>query len=130
MAKALTPKKNGKDDGPTKGHNVGEVHKTIRSGFDALYKLDKEIEELTAKHVEPVKDQRKETWRHLKADTDITRKILELDYKKYKIAREAKEEREEDGPAILDSMAIAHEALHPGEVVDWVEVVDRVSAGV
>ena len=115
------------EDGPTKGHNVKQITGSIRSAFNQLYLTEKAIAEADEKHLQPLKRDRTKRWRNLKAETNIDRQVLELDYKKYKLARQASEDKE-NGGEVLDAMAIAHEAMHPGEIVDWEKIVRDLDA--
>ena len=50
--------------------------------------------------------------------------MLENEYRQYKLARETIENDEPDD-STLDDIRVVHAALHPGQEVDWVEVVNR-----
>lgn len=143
MAKQLTPKKKGngsapprppadsQPEGPTTGHNLAHINGAITKGFKKIFELETMIADLTEQHLASVKKERTVTWRNLKTDTNIERTDLELDYKKYKRARIARDEMEpEEGERVLDNMKIVHEALYPGETVDMIDVLARIDAEV
>ena len=107
----------------TKSFNLQQVRHSMKRGFNQLYMVEAEIADAEDKYLADLKKKRTQLWRQLKTDTNISRKVLDLDYRKYKYARQAEEEELENGPEILDAMAIAHEAMHPGQTVDWVTIV-------
>ena len=103
-------------------HNSAARAAHINSQFAELFAIDDDIETLRAKHITPLTQERTKVWRNLKKDTDITRKVLELHYKQYALARLAAEQ-EDGGDKILDDMKEVFQALHPGGQVDWVAIV-------
>ena len=103
------------DNNDTAGHNVGARAEVIRKGYSNLLSIDAEIAAAKEKHLEPLTKERTKLWRTLKKDVDIPRKVLELDYKKLKLAKEA-----DDDSLTLDHLREVHNALHPGGQVDWI----------
>lgn len=101
-------------------HNVESRAQRIRDGFAEIYDQEREIAAEEERTMQPLKKARTKMWRNLKKDVDIPRKTLELEYKQYKLARQAVDD-ELDGT--LDDMREVFEALHPGQSVDWVSVV-------
>lgn len=102
--------------------NKGARADRINDAFDQIYQLDDDIALMEERHLKQVKQARTKAWRNLKADVNIPRKQLEPHYKLYKIARQAWEGDEAD--EVLDNMREAHEALHAGQTVDWVAVME------
>lgn len=117
---------NGAGDGTTDHeHNVQVRGDIIRGGFNEIFGLEAEIARAIEEHVEPLKKKRTKKWRDMKKDLDIPRKVLELQYKQYKMARLAHEDDDEDnGDSTLDDMREVYLALHPGETLDWIAAID------
>ncbi len=107
--------------GATKGHNIQARGAAIREAFEDLYRLDSEIAAAEDKHVEPSKKARTKRWRTIKKDVDIPRKVLELDYKKFKMRKRA--EDDDDGDT-LDHMREVSLALNPDGQYDWASGVE------
>ena len=98
--------------------NVNARRDCISKGFKDIYKIEEEIAEKTEEHIKPLKDERTKTWRNLKKDVDIPRKVLDLQYRQYKAVRAAGEDGEDDEFDILvDHLRELHLALHPGETI-------------
>ncbi len=102
--------------GATKSHNTQDRGAAIREAFEDLYRLDAEIAAAEEKHVEPSKKARTKRWRTIKKDVDIPRKVLELDYKKFRMRKRAEED--DDGDT-LDHMREVSLALNPDGQYDW-----------
>lgn len=103
--------------------NIEALHACIQYGFGDLYVVEKQIKAKEAEHLKALKDQRTKLWRNLKADTGITRKLLNADYQRYKLVRQASEGAAEDESATLnetlDNLRTVHMALHQGETTNW-----------
>jgi hypothetical protein len=105
--------------------NVGARAGVIRNGFNEMYQIDAHIAEMQEKHVKPHQKERTALWRTMKADTNIARKDLELDYKRYKRLRDAAgAENDDDLDKLVDDIREIHEALHPGQMVDWIRAIN------
>ncbi len=120
MAKRKTT--NGSESA-NKHHNKAARAATQRAAFHEIYELEMEIERLTATHIKGLKERRTELWRTLKADTNITQKVLKANYAPYKLARQAQED-EENGDKTLDDLKESFEALHEGATLDWIEAIN------
>lgn len=90
----------------------------IRDGFAAIYGVDGNIESVRAEHMTPLTELQTKKWRTLKKDLNIPRKVLELQYKQYKLAREAMADEDENNT--IENMRETFLALHPGGQVDWI----------
>ena len=108
-------------------HNIAEINSAICQTFGKVYDIEQEIARLKEQHLEALQKARSKLWRELKADTDINLKTLKAHYKPYAIARDAKEnfEDEDEAAKVLDGIKVAHEALYAGEMVDFIEVIER-----
>ena len=94
----------------------------ITATFGRVLEIDQRIEALMLKHIQPLKDQRTEEWRTLKADTGIQFTDANLLYKLYKRAELAKDMDEEaDRDRILDNLREVFESLKAGEQLDWLD---------
>lgn len=110
-------------DGPTTGHNVAQINETISAGFEEVYKLDCEIDRAIERHVQKTKDARKKKMRNIKADTNVNLKVLNVGYKTFKMAQDAKND-EETGAETLDMMRIMYGAMQAGEQLDWLSAIE------
>lgn len=108
-------------------HNIADINSAICQTFGQVYDIEQEIDRLKEQHLEALQKKRSKLWRELKADTDINLKTLKAHYKPYAIARDAKEnfEDEDEAGKVLDGIKIAHQALYAGETVDFIEVIER-----
>lgn len=114
-------------DAPEGGRlSNGEARKAaIREGFAERHRIEQDIERLKEQHIKPLQDERKKLMRNLKADTDISRKVLDAEYKLYKIAADSQSfENEDEGDGVLDDLREVHSALHPGDQLDWVAAIN------
>lgn len=109
--------------------NIGARSVVIRSGFKELLRLDEDIAAATAKHIDPLKKLRTKAFRTLKKDTDITRKVLDVHYRLFKLANHAAVDAEDDG-LTLDNMREVFNAMHPGGQLDWLKALDGDNAEV
>ena len=128
MAEQLKAVDGGKaDDAPEEGGtrlNSAARKQIIRSTFEQAFDLEMQIADLTAQHIQKFKDEKTKLWREAKADLDITRKILDAQYKNFKLAKQAQLfDDENDSAKAMDDMKEVFQALHPGQVVDWVDIV-------
>ena len=71
--------------------SIVELPDAIKASFETIYRYEKTIEALHAKHIEPVAAERTAVWRDLKAGADMTRKDLELGYRIFKRWQEAQD---------------------------------------
>lgn len=113
------------DSGPLT--NVEALHDCIKMGFDDLYVVEKQIKAKEAEVLSGLKAQRTKLWRQLKADTGITRKLLSVEYARYKLVRQAADGSDEDAEAYAetqDNLRTVHMALFKGESVDWVKALE------
>ncbi len=122
MARKMTPTNgDGGGLGPVSGqHNVAARRAVLRTGFKELYAIDCDIRDETAKRIDGLKTARTRKWRQLKTDLDIDRQILGLDYKKFKLERDAENSDAGNGK-VIDGFREIHEALAEGGMVDWVD---------
>lgn len=105
--------------------NVAARRTVIRKGFRSIYSVEKQIADLTEKHLAKLRQERTKLWRDLKAATDIPRKQMKPDYDKFKLAMESRDYLADDeGERLLDNLREVHNALHPGETVDWVALME------
>ena len=100
----------------------------IRTAFAEIYQLEEDIADLHDEHLKPLKEERTKKWRNIKADLDIPRKVIELEYKRYKAVRQATENGEDpDARArVTDALRELHLALHQGETLNWVAAMERI----
>ena len=99
----------------------------IRTAFDEIYELEKEIVEIHDEHIKPLKETRTKKWRNIKADLNIPRKVIDLEYRRYKAVRQAQEEADdpEARDNIVDALRELHLALHQGETLNWVAALEK-----
>ena len=98
----------------------------IRDGFAQIYATEAEIAEMEAEYVTPLKKGRTKKWRDLKKNLDIPRKVLEGEYRQYKLARQALDN--EDDTGTIEKMRETFLALHPGGQVDWIAALSTPAA--
>ena len=104
--------------------NVAARRNSITKGFSDLYKIEEKIADLTAKHIKELKDMKTKTWRNLKKDVDIPRKVLDLQYREYKAVRDASAGENDELDTLIDQLHELHLALHQGETIDWVKAIE------
>lgn len=110
--------------------NAGNRAEVIRNGFAQMIEIDDHIAAMEEKHVKPHKKERTELWRTMKADTNIARKIMESQYKQYKLLHEARcSDADGDFDKVLDDLREVFEALHPGGQLDWIAALQGDGAG-
>lgn len=105
--------------------NVAARQGCIQNGFEKLFKLRREKEELEEKHLKDVKDAIKKLKRDLKADTDIDSKDLDLAFKLYEREHIAKSMEDDDAERIQDNLREIFGALQAGEMVDFISVLQE-----
>ena len=107
--------------------NVEARRAAIKNGFDQLFQLEAEIKRMEEAHLDDLKKERTKLWRNLKANVNIPRKVLDLEYKRYRAVRKAHEDTENEAAYsdLTDELAEIHAALHPGEQVDWIQAITR-----
>lgn len=98
---------------------------TIQAGFKKIYNIEKEIADLEAQHIAPLKEDRTEAWRQLKTDTDLNRKDLALLYAIFKRDREAESiDEEAEREKVRAGLRAGYEALQQGQMLSFLTVVD------
>ena len=131
MAKKETAASRDTGKGTSAGHNVANIHNGVREAFAHANSLDDQIASLMEQHIKPLKEERTKIFRGLKKDFGIKSGIARAQYKLVRLAYEAQEfEKDEERAAVLDALAVTHEALHPGEQVDFVDVLKRIDGGI
>ena len=98
--------------------NSDAIGATIRAAFETIFALENQIDEAREKHVLPLTTKRTTAWRVVKKDTNINRRVIELQYKQYRMARLAAEDEEEN--TTIEDMKAVFNAMHPGGELDWV----------
>lgn len=105
--------------------NTASLGATIQSAFKKLLIIDREIADLEAQHIAPLKEDRTEAWRQLKTDTDLNRKDLALLYAIFKRDKEAADlEDESEREKVRDGLRAGYEALQEGQMLSFLTVVD------
>ena len=104
--------------------NVTARRNCITKGFNDLYKIEEEIADKTEEHIKELKDLKTKTWRNLKKDVNIPRKVLDLQYRQYKAVRAARDGEDDELDTLIDHLHELHLALHPGETIDWVRALE------
>ena len=104
--------------------NVAARLDCITKGFDDLYTIEEEIVEKTEKHIKGLRDLKTKTWRNLRKDVDIPRKVLDLQYRQYKAIKDAAQGGGDEFDALIDHLREIHLALHAGETIDWVKAIE------
>ncbi len=124
-------KSNATGKGTSAGHNVANIHNGVRQAFARANELDDEIATLMEKHIKPLKEEKTKLFRGLKKDFGIKSGVARAQYKLIRLAHEADGfEKDEERAAVLDALSLTHEALHPGEQVDFIDVLKRVDGGI
>jgi hypothetical protein len=114
-----------KNDDDIRLLTTDELPGALKAAFTEIHRLEARIDELKAKHIEPVAAARTKAWRDLKAGTDIARKDLDLFYKLWKRARVAAElEDEAEGKRIVANLRRAYAALQAGQTLDFLSVLE------
>lgn len=111
----------------TASHNIANRAAIIKDGFAELLNLDAQIAAAREKHLEPLTKLRTKAFRALKKDTDITRKVLDVHYRMFKLANHAAADAEDDG-LTLDNMREVFNAMHPGGQLDWLRALGQDTA--
>lgn len=118
---------------PTFGHNSALRAEAITATFNQALTIEKQITALTAKYLDPLKDQRTELWRKLKADTGIDSSDAKLFYKIFKREKLADEfDDEADRERVFDNLREVYNALAAGEQLDFIAAIEttpRAGAG-
>ena len=104
--------------------NVKARHNCITKGFEDIYKIEEEIAEKTEEHLSELKALKTTTWRNLKGDVDIPRKVLDLQYRQYKAVRDASDGIVDELSSLIDDLREMHLALHQGETLNWIDAID------
>ena len=104
--------------------NVQARRDSITNGFKKLYEIEEEIAEQTEKHLSELKALKTKTWRNLKKDVDIPRKVLDLQYRQFKAVRDANTGEGDEFDTLIDHLRELHLALHPGENLDWIAAIN------
>jgi membrane-associated HD superfamily phosphohydrolase len=108
-----------KETGKTVLTNVQARSARIQSGFEEIYALRREKEELEEKHLKDVKDRLKKAKRDLKADTDIDSKDLDIAFKLYERNRIRELMEDDDSDRVHDNLKEIFSALIPGGQLDF-----------
>ena len=110
-------------DSATANLNIGARGDQICNGFKQIYDLEQNIISAREKHMKPLTDARTKKWRGLKKDLNITREVLEAQYRLYSVRQDALE-NEDGGDEALDNMRELHNALKKGGMLDWIDAVE------
>lgn len=106
--------------------NVQARQACIQEGFEKLFKLRREKEELEAEYLTEVKDAIKKLKRDLKADTDIDSKDIDLMFKLYEREQLAKTAMEDDdSERIQDNLRELFGYLKAGEMLDFIDAIQE-----
>ena len=110
--------------------SIVELPDAIKASFETIYRYEKTIEALHAKHIEPVAAERTAVWRDLKAGADMTRKDLELGYRIFKRWQEAQDmEDEAEGARIQANIKRLFAACKAGDTINFLQALDLVENG-
>lgn len=103
--------------------NVGALNTAIATAFRKRLNIDREINDLSAQHIAPLKQARTKLMRELKADTTIAHADLSAFYSLWRHQQNAKALLDADaGETVLDNMRTLFAALQVGEMLDFVDV--------
>lgn len=108
--------------------NLGALEEQIQSEFQRLYKLECELAKMVEKHCEPIKKDIAKLKKNLKADADVEIKDLMLFYKLLARQWDSEAMEEEDRNRVADAMHLVHSSLAKGEMMNWLEVVEKVDS--
>lgn len=114
---------------PSKTDNWDAWANYIGATFEDIYTLEGEIAAAVAEHVQPLRARRKKLRQGLRAKTGITQEVIDWHYNGFAIAKQkAAIEDEEKREKALQDMAEMHAVLHPGQTVNWLDVIERIDA--
>lgn len=103
--------------------NLSAQKAVIRKGFKDLYDIDQRMDAAIVKHIEPIRQERRDTWKKLKSDTDIDREDMDLAYKLWKREREAADFEEADArDRVQDNLRTIFAALREGEQLGFLDI--------
>lgn len=103
--------------------NVGARTDAIKKYMHSRFSLEQRIEELTEQHIKPLRDQRKKLNQRTRSDLEMAQTDINIEYARYARARSA-QGFEEGGDEVIDNLRELHEALHPGQSLDWVTAIE------
>lgn len=132
------PKDTGQQDTPIEerkaGAEIDEAHEegvlanlspTIHAGFTRLYEIEAELAAKTVKHLDPVRQERKEAWAALREETGMQREELAPYFAIFKRARDLDEFDDQSAAAVLkDKMRRLYQALPAGETMNFLDAIN------
>ena len=113
-----------KEQGATRLANTKVRSGMILNEYARLVEIEDEMDDLIARHVTPLREERTRIYRGLKKDLNITREALGAQFKLYKLAARAVANREEDGGKALDDLRELQQTFMVDGEYDWVAVLE------
>lgn len=110
------------EDAPSGGHNAKARKDAEREAMEANYEIDKKIEALMKKHIDPLRADKRELKSDLHENYGIAPKLYNARYNTYRLERAAVENKDD---ITLDTLRELWEATPIGGGVDLVEVAER-----
>ena len=103
-----------------------ELPQAIMDAFGEIYEIETQICDLKKQHIKPLESLRNTAWRKIKSESDISRKYLAKWYGLIKDEWLAQDcEDSEDGERIQHELNRAYEALHAGQMVNFMSVLEK-----
>lgn len=113
-----------KEQGATRLANTKVRSGMILNEYARLVEIEDEMDDLIARHVTPLREERTKIYRGLKKDLNITREALGAQFKLYKLATRAVANREKDGGKALDDLRELQQTFMVDGEYDWVAVLE------
>lgn len=116
------------------GPEINEAHEgavlenlapTIQAGFARLYEIETELESKAAKHLDPLRQERKDAWAALRTDSGMQREELAPYFAIYKRVRDLEDFDDQTAANVLrDKMRRLYQALPTGTTMNFLDAMD------
>jgi len=122
MAEKMAPEQRDGETGELL--NSANRQECLQKAFKEVAELERQKEALVEQYIKPIRDAIKKAKQNMKGDTDIEIADFNLMFKLYKRQEDAKMMEEDDRARVMDNMREAFSALHEGDMLDFVDVLD------
>lgn len=144
MARKQKPKGTAQKDTPVgervAGDEIAPAHEaavldnlsgTMLSGFARLYEIESDMDAALVRHIEPLRQDRRDAWKALKSDCgDMERIDIENQYRLYKRVRDLEDfEDAEHAARVKDNIRRIWQATKLGETMNFLDSMETVRPG-
>lgn len=112
---------NAEGQGTTAGHNAQARTEAIRDALEEMYQTDKKIADLIERHVQPLRDQKRDIKKKMRETYEVSTRQFNARYGLYQMERAAQENQDD---TVLGLIQELFDVAPVGRQMDWLDAAD------